>query len=271
MDEQNAAIEVDAIADALDSEDPARALDLAIEALKSVDEPDPILHFFAGRALLDLGRASAAVPHLERAVKLDPGDPDYRADLAHGLLRTRRYDEARAMLEPALRDAPDDPDLHELAGLLAERTGRFDDADESFATASRLDPDRFPPPVRLDPEAFTGLVATASDRLPDRFRSLLAEVAVTVEDVPSNDILEDGGDDLDASDLLGLFVGISLAERSHLDPGSLPPRILLFRRNLERYALDTADLEEQIAVTLYHELGHYLGLDEDELAAIDLA
>lgn len=271
MNERHTVTDVDIIADALDSDEPARALDLAVRALQASEEADPILHYFAGRALLDLGRADAAVPHLERAVEFDSGDPDYRADLAHALLRTRRYDEAHTMLTPALRDAPDVPDLHELAGLLAERGGRFDEADASFAEASRLDPERFPAPVRLDPDAFAEVATRASDRLPERFRSVLAEVAVTIEDVPSDDILEEGGDDMDASDLLGLFVGVSLAERSHLDPGSLPPRILLFRRNLERYALDPADLEEQIAVTLYHELGHYLGLDEDELEAIDLA
>lgn len=272
MDEERAAIEVDAIADALDSDDPDRALDLAVRALAAADGPEPILHYFAGRALLDLGRPSAAEPHLRRAVELDPDDPDYRANLAHSLLRTRQYDETGAILAAMLGEMPDVPDLHELAGLLAERTGRLADADTAFGEASRLDPERFPPPVRLEPDGFAAVVAIASDRLPERFRSLLAEVAVTIESVPSDDILEDASEDNDASDLLGLFVGVSLAARSHLDAGgALPPRILLFQRNLERYALDPSDLEEQITVTLYHELGHYLGLDEDELAAIDLA
>ena len=53
--------------------------------------------------------------------------------------------------------------------------------------------------------------------------------------------------------------------------GELPPRILLFRRNLERFAAGEGDLREQIAITLYHELGHYLGMDEDDLERVDLA
>ena len=53
--------------------------------------------------------------------------------------------------------------------------------------------------------------------------------------------------------------------------GGLPPRIHLFQRNLERFAVDREELQEEIAVTLYHELGHYLGLDEEELEELDLA
>jgi len=71
-------------------------------------------------------------------------------------------------------------------------------------------------------------------------------------------------------ELLGLFVGTPIGEEGATGSGELPPRILLFKRNLERYATDLDELLEEITVTLYHELGHYLGLDEDELHAIDL-
>jgi predicted Zn-dependent protease with MMP-like domain len=45
----------------------------------------------------------------------------------------------------------------------------------------------------------------------------------------------------------------------------LPPSIVLFQRNLERFVRSRAELAEEIRVTLVHEVGHYLGLDEDEL------
>ena len=62
-----------------------------------------------------------------------------------------------------------------------------------------------------------------------------------------------------------------LTERSVFSPGGeLPPQILLFKRNLERCFSDRQELEREIAVTLYHELGHYLGMREAELEAIDL-
>ena len=49
-----------------------------------------------------------------------------------------------------------------------------------------------------------------------------------------------------------------------------PPRILLFQRNLERYARDEAELRREIARTLHHELAHYLGFGEEDMAELDL-
>ena len=97
-------------------------------------------------------------------------------------------------------------------------------------------------------------------------------MAVTVEDLPSDAILQEDDPPFDPADLLGLFVGVSRDRRSSLSPGGeLPPRILLFKKNLERMALEVDELVEEIAVTLYHELGHFLGLDEEDLERIDLA
>ena len=264
--------EIDAIGAALDDDDPERALDLALRALRDAEEPDALLHFFAGRALLDLDRPEAALAHLERAARLDPEDLEFLADLALARFRTCRFDEARADVERLLDLDADRPDSHELAALLAEREGRFEEADRRFAAAEALDPERFPAPVRMTRAAFEDVVRDAEARLPETFRARLAEVAVTCEDVPATEILTESEPPYDAAELLGLFVGTSLPERSHLGTGGdLPPRILLFQRNLERFASDAEDLEEQIAITLYHELGHYLGLDEDELERIDLA
>ena len=65
---------------------------------------------------------------------------------------------------------------------------------------------------------------------------------------------------------LGLFEGVPLGEGSDAE---LPPRIFLFQRNLERYCTHS-ELVVEIAVTLYHELGHLLGLDEEEVDALGL-
>jgi predicted Zn-dependent protease with MMP-like domain len=113
-------------------------------------------------------------------------------------------------------------------------------------------------------------IERSAEKLPENFRKHLGEVAVIVEDLPSEAILREEDPPLDP-ELLGLFVGTSLEDRTHMGPGGeQPPRILLFQRNLERYASDAEDLRDEIAVTLYHELGHYLGLDEEELVQIDL-
>jgi len=69
-----------------------------------------------------------------------------------------------------------------------------------------------------------------------------------------------------ALETLGLFTGTPLDRQGETgSPVDLPPRILLFQRNLERFSALAGDLQEQITVTLYHELGHYLGMDEESL------
>jgi predicted Zn-dependent protease with MMP-like domain len=62
--------------------------------------------------------------------------------------------------------------------------------------------------------------------------------------------------------MLGMFRGPSLRERVG---GELPPAIFLFQRNLERAARTREELVEQIRVTVLHEVGHLLGLSEEEL------
>jgi predicted Zn-dependent protease with MMP-like domain len=262
---------VDAIYDALDRDRPDEALTLARRAAETVPEPDPVLVFLTGIALLELGRGGEAVDELSRAVELDPEDAEFRSRLALALFRSGRFTEASVEVEQALKTDPRLPDAHFVRALLAERRGRLAEADEGFLDASRLDPERFPAPTRIDRAEFEECVGRSMDRLPSRFRQYLGQVAVTVEELPADAILSEGEPPLDPDQLLGLFVGVPLADQAAGGPGALPARILVFKRNLERLALDMDELEEEIAVTVYHELGHYLGLDEDELEGIDLA
>ncbi len=100
--------------------------------------------------------------------------------------------------------------------------------------------------------------------LPLPLRQRAREIPVVIEDRPSVELIRDGYD----ADLLGLFVG-----REHADDESdpLPSEILLFVENLWEIADgDAAEFREEVRRTLLHELGHYLGLDEDALAERDL-
>lgn len=261
---------VEAIYDALDSGDPASAAALAQQSLESAGEDDPVLRLLWGLALLELDRPAEAVEQVARAVELDPEDPESRANLAIALFRAARFDEAEEQARRALDGDPALPDAHAVWALVLERQGRFDEADRHERLAAERDPERFPVPVRIPRSEFEAEIRLAGERLPERFRALLEQVAVTVERIPSEEILREEDPPLDP-ELLGLFVGVSLADgRAGGATGALPARILLFQRNLERHAHDLEDLRSEIAITLYHELGHYLGLDEQELIAIDL-
>ncbi|MGD9611296.1 MAG: metallopeptidase family protein [Kiritimatiellia bacterium] len=89
-----------------------------------------------------------------------------------------------------------------------------------------------------------------------------AEVPVVMLPRPTKAMVRDDGVE---PDLLGLFVGVNCAEGA--DSGDpLPPEILLFLENLWDYADGDEELfREEVRVTYYHELGHYLGLEEDDL------
>ncbi len=270
MSEQDPDLQtVERIYDALESGDPETALSLARTAL-TADSDDPVVRFLAGLACLDLDRPVEAALELRHAVKLDGDDVEFRSQLAYALFRSCRFDEAREEASRALELDETVPDAHYTAGLLAERAGDFDEADAAFARAHAIDPETFPQPVRLSDPAFEAVLDDARDFLDERFRTHLDEVTVTVERLPSDEVLLETTPPMDP-ELLGLFVGVPLADRTSFSPGGeLPPRILLFKRNLERTFPEESALKEEIARTLHHELGHYLGLDEDELDAIGL-
>ncbi len=106
-------------------------------------------------------------------------------------------------------------------------------------------------------------VGAAQRQLPPEIRPLARGVAVHYERLPAADVLADGFPD----DILGLFTGSAHGmELAHDNPA--PPQILLYLENLWDFAEDDLEVyRDEVRVTYLHELGHYLGWDEDELAA----
>jgi predicted Zn-dependent protease with MMP-like domain len=256
----------EAVYDALDRGDAEQALALAQGALAAAGEDDAVLRFLAGRALLELDRPTEASRDLLAAVSLDPDDAEFHAYAAWSLFRACRFDTAWEHVRHALSHDDRLPEAHWVHALLLERRGRPAEAERAFERAAALDPEWFPRPTRVDDAEFDRRLAEARAGLDETFRRHLDAVEVLVDDLPSEELLCEQSPPLDPEQLLGLFTGMAVADRSAFSAGAeLPPRILLFRRNLERHAQDPADLAEQIQVTLYHELGHYLGLDEEDL------
>jgi predicted Zn-dependent protease with MMP-like domain len=118
-------------------------------------------------------------------------------------------------------------------------------------------------------EEFKALVQEAIDTIPARFAREVKNVAICIEEEPSDELLDDmemGPDDT----LLGLYQGVPLPERGWGHGNVLPDRITLFQRTIE----DECDGDEDeivvaIGETLIHELGHYFGLSEDEIMEIE--
>ena len=103
--------------------------------------------------------------------------------------------------------------------------------------------------------------------LPPMFRDALANVAVVVEEWPSDDLLNELGVPPDDT-LYGFYHGVPLPERSVLDSGLLPDKISVYRGPLMEDFPDRNELCRQIRITLLHEIGHYFGMDEEELSRL---
>lgn len=101
-------------------------------------------------------------------------------------------------------------------------------------------------------------------------QQLLDNVAIVVTEEPTKDQRSEselGNDD----ELFGLYQGIPQSSRGSGYSMVLPDRITIFMGPLERAYGSRVELEEQIRITVLHELGHHLGLDEDGLDAIGLS
>ena len=118
--------------------------------------------------------------------------------------------------------------------------------------------------MRVSREVFEQLVDQALESLPDAFRAHIANVIIEIEDQPDSRTCAE----LDLDDpraLLGLYHGIPLTDRHVEEPVHMPDRISIYQSNIQRICRSRDELVEQIRKTVLHEVGHYFGLDEDDL------
>ena len=108
--------------------------------------------------------------------------------------------------------------------------------------------------VHVSRERFEELVGEALDQLPAEIVTMLDNVVITVDETAA-----------DGAPLLGLYHGIALTERTHSYTFAMPDEITLYREPLMRMSRDEEELAARIAVTLIHELGHHVGIDDDRL------
>lgn len=101
--------------------------------------------------------------------------------------------------------------------------------------------------------------------IPHELRLAAEQVPVCIEMRPGGELVDDGLD----PEILGLFVGAPRHEHEY-EPGA-PPQIILYLENIiEECRCEGTNFEDEVRRTYLHELGHYLGLDEEDLAARDL-
>ncbi len=106
----------------------------------------------------------------------------------------------------------------------------------------------------MNAEDFEKLACEAMDALPDHVVKALDNVVVVIEEIS-----EEG-------DVLGLYVGVPRSERWGDNSGQVPDQIILYRKTIvDECSGDPQIIREEIARTLWHEIGHHLGWDDDAL------
>jgi len=224
------------------------------------------LFLAAAMAENELGESTQALAHAERALALGVDEADGAYERGVALYELCRFDEARASLRRVLAIEPDDAwAVHQLA-LVAEASGDASLAAELDRRARKLDPAGFRSPVEVDHDTFEQEVRLAVKSLPERERRALEAIPVEVAEVPELDDLTAVDPPLSPS-ILGLFRGPSDGEPCLPVDGPSCRSIVVYRRNLARFARDQRELREQVRVTLLHELGHLHGESEEDLRA----
>ncbi|MEZ4241358.1 MAG: metallopeptidase family protein [Myxococcota bacterium] len=258
---------LDEAEDALDDGDAERALELCRDVLQEQPRHAGAL-FVAAEAERLLGDLSRAEQGYRTVTQVDPEYSPAWSGLAGTLFDLLRFEEARVAALRALRADPQNPEAAMVRGMLRERRGDHRGARRDFHRAARLDPDGYPLPVPLSDAMVAAVVEDAKRAMHPSVRSYLEQVAFVVEEVPSEELCREFDPPALPGELLGVFSGAALSERSGDDPwAQLPSTIVLFRRNLERLAHDRDHLVEELRITVLHEVGHFLGLDEDDLEA----
>jgi predicted Zn-dependent protease with MMP-like domain len=121
--------------------------------------------------------------------------------------------------------------------------------------------------MRMSEHEFDGVVEEALATLPGQFSDLLENIAVVVEEEPSDEdleILEDDDEDDEDDELLGIYRGVPRTDRTH-DMMLLPDQIAIFRGPILRIARNRREAVREIRETVIHELGHYFGLADDDM------
>ena len=226
--------------------------------------------FLLAEALRLQGRYPEAELQYKRCVLAHPEHSDAWAALSSIFFEDLRWEEARRAANRALREDLWSSEASFVRGALRERRRDYAGAYRDFARAWRSDPQAWPLPSHLSDEAMEAIVEEAINGLHPTIQEYLANVAIILEDLPTDQVLSAYDPPASPTGLLGYFSGYSMIERSVESPWSnLPSAVVIYRRNVERLSASREEVIEQIRISFLHEVGHLLGLTEEDLAKRD--
>jgi predicted Zn-dependent protease with MMP-like domain len=226
------------------------------------------VHYLKAKAVFYLDDLGGALFLVRRGLKTTGEVAVYRAFEGQILFELGRFEEARRALEAAVLNDPESGHALYHFALVLERLEQPDEAARAFTKANALDPDHYPLPAEIDEVVFRQAVAEALDNLPRSIREYVADVPVLIDDYPSEDLL---AQENISPQILGLYLGVPRTQSEVTTQPSHLTQVVLFKKNLEKLCRDRDDLIEQIQITVRHEIGHHLGLSEEDLERLGLA
>jgi len=226
------------------------------------------VYYLKAKSVFYLDDLEGALFLVRRALKTGGEVPIYRAFDGQILFELGRFAEAKRSLDVAVALDPESGHAVYHLALVLERLGAEEGAADAFAKANALDPCHYPLPVEIDEVGFRQAAAEALDNLPRSIREYVEDVPVLVEDYPPPEMLS--AENI-SPQILGLYLGTPRTEAEVTQQPQDITRVLLFKKNLEKVCQERGDLIEQIQVTVRHEVGHHLGLSEEDLERLGLA
>ncbi|MCP4006481.1 MAG: tetratricopeptide repeat protein [bacterium] len=239
-----------------------------------IDRPvEAEVYYLKAKALFYLDDLEGSLFLLRRASKAQADVGIYRGFEGQILFELGLFDEARKALDRALILEPDCAHSSYYMAHLYEHAGDYEHAERLFAEAAEIDPQLYPVPTRISDEEFEAAATAALRELPEQIRRYVETCPIIIEDLPDVELVRS---ESISPQVLGIFLGVPVTDPDsnphHApEPRSDTDRIVLFKRNLEKIAGDLEELIEEIRVTVKHEIGHYLGMDEDEVERLGLA
>jgi len=119
-------------------------------------------------------------------------------------------------------------------------------------------------PIKLSDKDFDRIVKKAIRRIPEELRQHLDNVLISVRKRASEEMLEEM-EVPSGEELLGFFSGVPLVEQSVSDPPLYSDTIFIFQEPLEDMCETVEELEQEIELTVVHEIAHYFGISEERL------
>lgn len=245
---------------ALEAGDPSLAIN-SINKVLQKDPRDPEALFLLGESYQLSGDLENAIDAYRLSVLSDPKKSE--AWTALGLVRLNRLEleDAKRAFNRAIREDPANPEAWMGRCLLRERRSDFKGSDRDYIRASRLDYPSYQDLVPYNDEDLLSLVEEAINNLEDTFQEFMREVDLLVDEIPSDEVLNNYGNRVSPGQIIMYF---AYAEQEDTKEWThMPISLVLYRRNIQRFSENRQELVDELQAIIYHEVGNFFGMSSE--------